>query len=45
MKPKFNWKEVKGIIVILKNGRKVKLIKREVGEIVSAIILAAVHGF
>ena len=44
-KTKFNWNEAVELIVVLKDGRRINLGEKEVKKIVSALVLAAVHGF
>jgi hypothetical protein len=44
-KTKFNWDDVVELIVILKDGRRIKLGEKEVKKIVSCLMIAAVHGF
>ncbi len=44
-KAKFNWDDAEKLIVILKDGRRITLGEKEVKRIISALVLAAVHGF
>ena len=44
-KAKFNWDDVVELIVVLKDGERIILGEKEVKKIVSALLLAAVHGF
>lgn len=44
-KVKFNWHDVAGLIVVLKDGRRINLGEKEVKKIISCLVLAAVHGF
>ena len=44
-KARFNWNDVAELMVVLKDGRRIKLGEKEVKKIVSALMLAAVHGF
>lgn len=44
-KAKFNWDDVVKLIVVLKDGRRITLGKEVVNSIVSALTLAAIHGF
>lgn len=44
-KAEFNWDDVVELIVVLKNGRRITLGEKEIEKIVSALVLAAVHGF
>ncbi len=44
-KARFNWGDVVELVVVLKDGRRIKLGEKEVKEIVSCLVLAAVHRF
>ncbi len=44
-KAKFNWDDVIKVIVVLKDGRRITLGGKEINSIISALTLAAVHGF
>lgn len=44
-KAKFNWDDVIKVIVVLKDGRRITLGEKEINSIISALTLAAVHGF
>lgn len=44
-KARFNWKDAVELIVVLRNGRRIKLGEKEVKEIMSVLTLAAVHRF
>lgn len=44
-KAKFYWNDVVKLIVVLKNGRRITLGEKEIKSIVSALTIAAVHGF
>lgn len=44
-KARFNWNEVIELTLVLKDGRRISLGKKEVKKIISALVLSAVHGF